>query len=527
MTSTSHEPASQLPESKLIQGLMFPEAYPHSAGNIRLIETHISWVLLTGEYVYKIKKPVDFGFLDFSTLARRRHFCQEELRLNRRLAADWYLEVVPVTGTYERPRMGGNGAAIEYAVKMRQFPTAATLKDRGKSGHFGQNEIDRITDLLADFHARIAKASGDSPYGDSTDIRHWFEENSIHLRPRLQNPGRIAQLQAIEDWGLAEWQAKAGLMEQRKHLGFVRECHGDMHLGNMTRVDGEIVLFDCIEFNPMLRWIDVISEAAFLMIDLLHFGLDALAFRFINRYLQRTGDYRGVALLRYYLVYRALVLAKVSLLRAEQQHDSGLWEQNHAEYGVYADLAERFTRMSSPMLLITHGFSGSGKSYYASLLSERIGAVQIRSDIERKRIFGFKADQGTGSAPDSGIYTENATQSTYERLLAEARTVLESGLTAIVDATFLKAAQRAPFRQLASSSGARFRILDFQAADQVLDERIRRRQDRNDASEATIEILRRQQQTAEALSPEERKDAVTVDSADERALEFLLSALSE
>jgi aminoglycoside phosphotransferase family enzyme/predicted kinase len=528
MTAPENESASPSPhpELKLIRGLMWPKAYPHPVTDIRLIETHISWVLLTGEYAYKIKKPVDYGFLNFSTLAQRRHFCHEELRLNRRLAADWYLEVVPVTGAYERPRMGGNGTPIEYAVKMRQFPTAMTLKDRVKSGAFGQSEIDQITRLLADFHTRIAKASDDSPFGDSADIKRWFEENYVHLRPRLQSADRLAQLQAIEAWGLAEWRAQSALMEQRKQAGFVRECHGDMHLGNMTLVDGEVVLFDCIEFNPLLRWIDVVSEAAFLMIDLLHFGLDTLAFRFINRYLHHTGDYQGVTLLRYYLVYRALVLAKVSLLRAEQQHDSALREQNLAEYGVYADLAERFIQASSPMLLITHGFSGSGKSHYANLLAERLGAIQIRSDIERKRLYGFQADQGTGSAPNSGIYTPYATQSTYEMLLAEARTVLESGFTAIIDATFLKSAQRAPFRQLAQQCGIPLKILDFRASDHVLHERILQRQQQTDVSEATIEVLQSQRQTAEALSPEERENTITVDSANKQALEFLLSALS-
>jgi aminoglycoside phosphotransferase family enzyme/predicted kinase len=523
MTFDNTDPAPPNPELKLILGLMSPTAYPHSVAGVRLIETHISWVLLTGEYAYKIKKPVDFGFLNFSTLEQRLHYCHEEVRLNRRLAADWYLEVVPITGSYEQPCIDGNGVAIEYAVKMRQFPTVMTLKDRVKAGNFGPSEIDRISDLLADFHAHVARASDDSPYGDSADIRHWFEENYDHLRPRLQDSDRIVQLQAIEDWGQAEWQSKAALMAQRKRSGFVRECHGDMHLGNMTQVDGEILLFDCIEFNPMLRWIDVISEAAFLIIDLLHFKLDILAFRFLNRYLQHTGDYQGVALLRYYLVYRALVLAKVSLLRAEQQHDSALREQNLAEYGVYADLAARFTQTPSPMLLITHGFSGSGKSHYASRLAEQLGAVQIRSDIERKRLHGFDAAQSTGSATNGGIYTQDATQLTYDRLASEAQTVLESGFSVIVDATFLKSAQREQFRQLAARHGVRFRILDFQATDHVLNQRILQRQ-HQDASEATIEVLRRQQQTAEPLSQEERAQAITVDSCSEQAMSLLLSS---
>jgi len=510
----------------LIQNLLSPNAYPHPVQAIRLVETHISWVLLSGDFAYKIKKPVNFGFLDFSTLELRRQYCQEELRLNRRLAEDWYVDVVPITGTVEQPRIGGAGEAIEYAVKMRQFPTAMTLKDRIRSGDVGQTEIDRMTDLLAAFHTHIAKTDADSPYGGSANIKHWFDENYDHIRRRLQDADRLSQLQAIEDWGEVEWRQTADLMERRKSAGFVRECHGDMHLGNMTCIDGTIILFDCIEFNPMLRWIDVVSEVAFLMIDLLHFNLDALAYRFLNRYLQHTGDYQGVALLRYYLVYRALVLAKVSLLRAEQQHDPELRKQNLAEYRVYADLAERFTWSPRPLLLITHGLSGSGKSYFAERLAEQAGAVQIRSDIERKRLFGFRAEQSTASTTNGGIYTADATQLTYDRLASEAETVLQSGISVIVDATFLKSAQRERFRRLAERRGVPFRILDCQAPDQLLIRRILQRRDQ-DASEATLEVLQRQQQTAERLRPEERANTIAVDAENVQALPWVLSRLSE
>lgn len=496
------------PRAIVIERLLSPAAYPHPVEVVRLVETHISWVLLTGDFAYKIKKPVDFGFLDFSTLERRRHFCREELRLNRRLAADWYLDVVPICGTPEHPRFEAGGTAFDYAVKMRQFPTGLTLKDRVKTGVIEAREIDQVTDLIAEFHARVDRAGADSPYGGSIDIKHWFDENFAHLRPRLKDADQLANLLAIEDWGQKEWRAKADLIERRKRDGFVRECHGDLHLGNMTRIDGRVVLFDCIEFNPMLRWIDVVSEAAFLMIDLLHFKLDALAWRFLNRYLQHTGDYQGIALLRYYLVYRALVLAKVSLLRAEQQHDPGMHAQNQAEYQIYAELAARFTRPQRPMLLITHGFSGSGKSYFAERLAERIGALQLRSDVERKRLHGFGAEQDSGSALNGGIYSPQATQAVYAHLAELARTMLEAGFPVIVDATFLQAAQRDRFSRLAADCGVPLRILDFQTPDEVLVRRIVERQ--QDASEATVDVLRRQQQSAEPLRPEERRQALAI-----------------
>ncbi|MGZ5017019.1 MAG: AAA family ATPase, partial [Methylobacter sp.] len=285
------------------------------ANNCNIIETHISWVLLTGQYVYKIKKPVNFGFLDFSTLEKRRFCCNEELRLNRRLASELYLEVVPVTGTPDRPQLGGTDTAIEYAVKMTRFPSGQLLNEYAKLGQLNAETIDQLADSIAGFHEAVERTDESSPYGDSVNIKHWFDENFDHIRPLLATDIQKQQLQNIQQWGDCEWRSLADLMQRRKRQGYVRECHGDLHLGNITLINDKVIPFDCIEFNPMLRWIDVISEVAFLFIDLLHFGYEHYAYRFLNRYLQYTGDYEGLVLLRYYLVYRALVRAKVALLR--------------------------------------------------------------------------------------------------------------------------------------------------------------------------------------------------------------------
>ncbi len=305
--------------SPLIKALSEASAYSHEVTAISMIETHISWVLLTGKYAYKIKKPVNFGFLDFSSLEKRRFFCHEELRLNRRLAPELYLDVVPITGNYDQPKMDGTGEAIEFAVRMIQFPSGCTLSERAESGQLGSDEMEQIVGILADFHETVARTDDSSPYGSSECIRHWFVENFDHIRPLLTDDKQKQQLDSIQTWGALEWNNKAGLMQLRKQQGHVRECHGDLHLSNMTLINGKVTLFDCIEFNPKLRWIDVISEVAFLVIDLLHFGYACYAYRLLNQYLHHTGDYQGMALLRYYLVYRALVCAKVSLLRQAQQ----------------------------------------------------------------------------------------------------------------------------------------------------------------------------------------------------------------
>ncbi|ASF45326.1 bifunctional aminoglycoside phosphotransferase/ATP-binding protein [Methylovulum psychrotolerans] len=523
MTSIPTDPPVQDSGFALLKGLSKADAYNHPTESIRLIETHISWVLLTGQYAYKIKKPVNFGFLDFSALAQREFFCHEELRLNQRLAASWYLAVVPITGSPAAPKMAGTGDAIEYAVKMRQFPCAQTLRESAECGQLSTDEIDQIASLVADFHHTVARTDDQSPYGSSQDIRYWFTENFTGIRPFLKSSGQVQQLAALQVWGDAEWHSKAALMKQRQQQGWVRECHGDLHLGNMTLVDGKVIPFDCIEFNPLLSWIDVMSEVAFLMNDLLRFGYEVYAYRFLNRYLQATGDYPGLALLRYYWVYRALVRAKIALLQADQNPEAD--GQLCAEYGLFADLAERFTQPGKAGLIIMHGFSGSGKSTLASQVAENIGALQIRSDIERKRLLGYTAQADTGSGLGTGIYSQEASRQTYRHLAVLAKGVLEAGFSVIVDAAFLNREQREGFLQLAEDCQTPFIIIAVQAADDTLCQRIRQRQ--GDASEATVAVLRQQQQAAEPLGEAEQRHTIAVDTERGDALERVLTQLGK
>ena len=486
----------------LINALLNPVRYPHLTSEIRVVETHISWLILTGEYAYKIKNPVNFGFLDFTELAQRRLFCLEELRLNQRLTANLYLEVIAIGGSPEHPELGVE-PAIEYAVKMRQFASGQLLAEQAKAGNLSVLDMDEIVDQLADFHKHIAIADLNSPYGESSNIRYWFDENFSHLFPLLAtwpDKAAVQQIAAIEAWGALEWQRKLALFCERKRSGFVRECHGDLHLGNMTRIDGRVILFDCIEFNPELRWIDVISDVAFLLIDLLRFGYEAYAHRVLNRYLQLTGDYQSLAVLHYYLVYRAVVRAKVALLSAQQQQNPQRIQSAHDDYGFYIHLAEHFTRSPQPQLIITHGFSGSGKSTFAEQLCEATGVIQLRSDVERKRLFGYQASQNTNGE----IYSADASTQTYQHLAVLAQSVIDAGYSVLVDATFLRCAQRACFRQLAAQLNVPFSILHCDAPDEVLCQRIiQRKTEGYDASEATLDVLRLQQQNAESFTTDE------------------------
>ena len=511
----------------LVQALLQPAVFAHPVGSISLLETHISWVILTGDYVYKLKKPVNFGFLDFSTLERRRFFCQEELRLNRRYAPDLYLEVVAISGSVEQPLLNATDAAIEYAVRMRQFPQSGLLSNMAQQGALLPAHIDEIAALVADIHARAGVADSDSDFGLPNSVHGWVMENFEHIRPGLDDKARRVQLEHLADWCQRTFEQLRTVLQARRETGFVRECHGDLHLGNLMQIDGRITPFDCIEFNAQLRWIDVISEVAFLVMDIQDRGYPEFGWRFLNGYLQHTGDYAGVRLLRYYLVYRALVRAKVAMLRCGQAAAADVKQAALAEYQTYMDLAMSYVDARAPVLLITHGVSGSGKSWYAEQLAERLGAIQLRSDVERKRLHGFPANADTGSGMQSGIYSQAASEQTYARLAGLAADIIAGGLPVIVDATFLKQAQRSRFRELAASCGVSFLLLHFEADRDTLLRRVLKRQAAgSDPSEAGIEGLEAQLAAQQPLLAEEQAGLITVDSAAGLPLDDLLGRLA-
>lgn len=497
----------------LIEALTDPARFDHPVEAVSLIETHISWVLLTGPYVYKIKKPLDLGFLDFATLDKRHQACLDEVRLNRRLAPDLYLDVVAITGTPDAPRLGRDGAAIEYAVKMRQFPADATLDQADAQGRLAAEQVEAIAASAGRFHlAGCERAAPDTPWGSPEAVWRPVEQNFLQIASRLRDPADAARLAALRRWSAAEHERLAPQIAARKRDGFVRECHGDLHLGNLAWDGGRLVVFDCIEFNPELRWIDIASEVAFCFMDLLHRGHRGWAWLFLNRWLEMTGDHGGLALLRYYAVYRALVRAKVAFIRAGQGGEAGA--DAAREGGEYLALAETLTRPAALGLEITHGLSGSGKTTVTDARMQDEAAVRLRSDLERKRLAGLDALARSGSGVASGLYSADATRHLYRHLADLAAAVLDAGWPVIVDATFTARWQRDLFRELAASRGVAFRILDFPVAEAVLRERIvKRSQQGGDASEADLAVLEHQLATHEALAADERDAVVTLGSA--------------
>ena len=504
--------ADTLQPLSLINSLLQPKAYDPPVEKCALIETHISWVILAGPYAYKIKKSVNLGFLDFSTLEKRHFYCQEELRLNKRLAPAMYLSVVPITGTFDHPQWGGDGEAIEYAVKMRAFPQEAQLDRLLAGGILQARHIDLLARHIASFHKQIDVAEATTLHGDPETVLQPVEENFKQIRQHVQDSQALHLLDELEFWSGATAHTLHSYFIQRKSAGFVRECHGDMHLRNIAWIDDVPVLFDCIEFSPSLRWIDVMSDVAFLVMDLQDRKQPELARRFLNQYLEHTGDYAGVGVLRFYQVYRALVRAKIDAIRA---HQTGIRQEEQAaaekDFFEYLDLALTYVRTSKPQLIITRGMSASGKSTVSQLLLEQLGAIRLRSDVERKRLFGLKPEDDGQAAPGKGIYSPEATQKTYGKLEELATQILDAGYPVIVDAVFLHHGEREQFRNLAKSRQAPFVILQCTADIETLYQRILQRT--NDVSDADLKVLEMQHAKWQPLHKHEHINAVTVNTA--------------
>lgn len=508
MSNTTHEPP-------LIKGLLSPAAYAHAAPQPELAETHISWVLLAGAFAYKVKKPVDFGFLDFSTLERRRACCAEEVRLNRRYAPDLYLAVAPIVGTPEQPQVDQPGLPIEYAVKMRRFDEAGLFSRLADTRRLSANHMDALAGTLAAFHAASARAVPDSPFGHPSQQRQAAESNFAKLRPLLYAPEDLASLDALETWTQAEYARRESLMDARLREGWVRECHGDLHLGNIVLIEGRPTPFDGIEFNPALRWIDTASELAFVVMDLEARGERGLAYRLLNRYLEITGDYGGLALLGYYRLYRALVRAKIAMLtRAQHDEEADKKAALLAECRRYLDYGQALIQPQQPGLLITHGLSGSGKSHLSLRLASALPAIRLRSDIERKRLAGLTATAPSGAGRAGNLYSAESTAKTYRHLADAARNLLRWGYSAIIDATFLKRAHRQALRRVAKECGTGFALVDCQAPQEILEARLRERAlAGTDPSEADLSVLARQIAEQEPLDAEDAAQAVAADSA--------------
>ncbi len=498
-----------LPEH--LESLLDPASYPHPCQQIELIETHISWVLLTGEFAYKLKKPVHFNFVDFSTLALRSHFCREEVRCNSAFAPAIYLGVSAICRRPEGLKVVDADPEpeeyLELAVRMRQFDPALALDRVLARGQLAEDALDEFGADLADRHDALPTLRGaaeEVPVRMFGPVEDNFEE--IGGTPLADRHGTVVARARASARRTAE--ALRPLFDARMAGGAVRECHGDLHLANLALIDGTVTAFDCLEFNENLRWIDTMSDVAFLFMDCHFRNETALAYRFLDGYLGRSGDYQGVRLLPYFAAYRSVVRAKVAALRWVQAPDA----EGEGRFAAHIRWADRWLARPPGRLVLTCGLSGSGKSYLAARLLARLPAVRLRSDVARKKLAGLGVLDASGSGIDSGLYEAARTDETFDYLLEVAGALILSGEHVIVDATFIDKARRDRFVSLAEGLGGRATILYCQAPKELLTTRLRSRSAEGaDPSEADERVL--EWQSTRFLAPAAPEPVLTVDTA--------------
>jgi aminoglycoside phosphotransferase family enzyme/predicted kinase len=476
----------------------------------RLVETAISWVLLGRELAHKIKKPVRLPFLDFTSLAERQRLCAEELRINRRFAPDLYLDVVEIRASPEGPSFGAAGPVLDVAVRMRRFPDGALWSERIAAGTLAATDIDAFARRLAAIHEDAPAAAADMQFGSAAAHTLVARRSVAAIEAWLRGRGEpVDEWPALRAWLEGERARLAPHWPLRLQSGKVRECHGDLHLGNVLQLAGTPTAFDALEFDPALRWIDPLDDVAFLAMDLLAHGRRDLAFRLLDGYLEASGDHDGLPALRFFLVSRALVRAQVGALREAR----GIAVHGRCSALDYLRIAASLARGADARLAITHGLPGSGKSFVSGQLVESVGAIRARADVERKRLFGLGALEPSRERVRDGIYGPDATRRTYARLHEIAKTALAAGWPTIIDAAFLRRDERALFARLAAEATVPFTIVDCRAPLSLLQSRVAARQATgSDASEADLDVLARLAGVDEPLDSGESARAVAFDS---------------
>lgn len=497
----------------LIQQMQQPEFYPHPVTQtIQLKQTHASFVLLTGEFVYKVKKSVDFGFFDYSNLDKRHHFCHEELRMNRRGAPDLYLDVLPIVREGDRFVLNGDGDPVEYAIQMRQFPENNLFLDLLQRGELSEDRMQELGRIVADYHAKSPINEEILSYGEVSQIRQAIDDNYRYTEKyvgTVQTPEQFAETKAYSDRIFDE---HPDWFEQRVRDRKVRECHGDLHLRNIALWGDRILLFDCIEFNKPFRFVDVMYDVAFTVMDCEARGRADLGNAFLNTYLERTGDWDGLRVLPLYLSRQAYVRAKVTSFLLDDDAVSKAEKAEAANTAAdYYRLAWKYTQQPTGRILMMSGLSGSGKSTTARQIARDLGAIQLRSDAVRKHLAGVPLDERGGDE----IYTSEMSDRTYTQLAEWGTALAQLGWTAILDAKYDRRQWRDKVRHRAESAGIPLQIVCCRAPLAVLRERLNQRT--GDIADATADLLASQQENAEGFTEAEQPLVVEVDTTEDIA----------
>ena len=501
---------TQLPE--LVQALLKPETYPHPVGKIELVQTQMSYIFLTGDYTYKVKKPVNLGYLDYTKLEQRLFFCRQELTLNQRLCPQTYLEVVPIIRGKGNFSLGGTGKAEEYAVKMRQLPRDRTLDVLLRQDKVSPEMMQQVAARVAEFHATAETNPKITAFGDISLITKNTEENFSQTELYVGRSLTEDKYKAITDYTRGFIQKNALLFRKRQEHGKIRDCHGDLHSAHVCFADG-ICIFDCIEFNDRFRYGDVASEVSFLAMDLDFYDHQSLSRAFVDAYAEKSKDRDLLQLLDFYKCYRAYVRGKVEGFKLGDPHVPPA-EKDYVLTRVrrYFDLAFSYTR-PRPVLFITAGLVGTGKSTVAQALSEKLGLEVISSDVVRKKLANVPATEHRFEEFESGIYSVDFTQKTYDELFRQAREFLAQRQSVIIDASFKGKADRRKAARLAEDMGADFWAIECRGPEEVVKKRLARRLEGPSVSDGRWEVYQVQKKDFDPVLEVPESNHIVVDAS--------------
>ncbi len=491
---------------ELIRALSDPTIYPHRPRSVQVVQTHISVIFIAGELVYKIKKPLDFGFLNFTTLEKRRYYCNQEVKLNSRFSENIYLKVLSITADEDGPNLDGRGEEIEVAVLMRRIPHERIMINMLEQDQVTPDILNRLADRIAYFHSQAHRGPQITSFGSTEviyqNLKENFEQTTRYVGLTIDQ-GAHSEISALAYDFLS---THAHLFRQRMSGGFIRDCHGDLHLDHVVILNG-IILYDCIEFNDRFRFGDTAADLGFLLMDLDYRGYPAYARQIAQRYAESSGDHQILKLLGFYKAYRAFVRGKVLGFALDEP------EIAEPEKIVAVDEARNYYRLSlaclerpgPPILIVMSGLTGTGKSYLSERLGKRLGIEPLRSDVARKQIQGLSSLEHQLDNYGTGIYTPKSTELTYKALFERARRSLELGESVIIDASFMSFRRRMQAKELAAKERARFMIVECVAPERVIQTRLENRaKDRTEPSDGRWEIFLHQRTDFEPICDDER-----------------------
>jgi len=498
----------------LIQALLRPSAYPDSPQEVGLRQTHISYLLFTPCYVYKIKKPVNFGFLDFTTLEKRRFFCHQEVILNKRLCPDMYLGVVEVREKEGTIRIEGDGEVVEYAVKMKRLPSENMMDRLLKGGSVTNEMVERIARIIAEFHKKADTNPYISEFGRPSAIRKNTDENFSQTLPFIGITIGAERYNRVKDYVERFLDDYSKILEERVKAGFIRDCQGDIHSEDICITNG-IYIFDCIEFNERFRYIDTVSDIAFLAMDLDFLNCHNLSKRFVDAYIEASSDNGVPELLDFYKCYRAYVRGKVEGFKSEEDEvPDDERESARLKAKRYFYLADLYaTGGFRPTLIVVCGPAGTGKTTLANAVGEEIGFKVISSDIVRKELAGISPTEHRYEEFEKGIYTRDFTQKTYREMMKRAEGFLKQGISIILDATFVAEVFREMVLAMAEDTNANLYFVECMLDDATVRKRLDERSKKEGiTSDARWEIYLKQKEQYKTLCP--RPSAFSINTAD-------------